>query len=106
MLFSFGYPHAILKPDEIKTWEEWIFGEAITFLDKPPPFVPSATTLYPVFTHNNAAMVLVDFDPADLGVWAAEVGMLDDQSDQFRSAWELVDHFVSGWFTPLSVEGI
>lgn len=92
--------HAIIKPDALKTWDEWTFGEDITFLDKPPQYIPSADKLYVVYNHNNAAMALVDTDPADPGVWGAEVGMLYDQSNQFGSTWELLDDWLSGWFTP------
>ena len=105
MYFELNNPHAILKPDELITWHEWIFGEEIAFIDRPPRFIPSAETLYAVFNDNGGAMALVDLDPADPGVWATDVGMLDDRSYRYASVWELLDDWVSGWFTPLSVEG-
>jgi hypothetical protein len=104
MYFELNNPHAILKPDELITWHEWIFGDEIAFIDKPPRFIPSAETLYVVFNDNGGAMALVDIDPADPGVWATDVGMLDDRSNQFRSTWELLDHWISGWFTPLHMK--
>ncbi|WP_301123598.1 MULTISPECIES: hypothetical protein [Mycolicibacterium] len=101
MYFQLNNAHALVKPDELITWREWSYEEEIAFLFDPPSFVPNSESLYIVFNDCGGAMVLVDTDPADPGVWAVDVGMLDDRAHQYRSTWELLDDWISGWFTPI-----